>query len=212
MNWMAWASIGCAVGGGFLLLPGRIRVELGRLAVAVLVCGVCCGWWRLWRVLAVCMTWTRPTPEQQAQRRAEERHRTLSALCKPIKGERSVSMGGGTTGAKPKERMLKSAAYENAVRNVGYCVRCGFVCRPQLCHRDEGKGMGLKTDSRECWAGCGPHDGTPGCHHFIGTAGALSKQERRAEDLRLGALTRATVKRLGLWPKSVPMWDEGDAQ
>jgi hypothetical protein len=58
--------------------------------------------------------------------------------------------------AQPKENILKSAAYENAVRDLGYCVRCGLECRPQFCHRDEGKGTGIKTDVREGWAGCGP--------------------------------------------------------
>lgn len=119
---------------------------------------------------------------------------------------RAVTYQGATTGPKPKECVLKSPAYENAVRAIGRCMRCGYVCRPQFCHRDEGKGGHIKTDVREGWAGCGPHDDTMGCHFFVGTSGTLSKEERRAEDLRLGALTRAEVERLGLWPRSVPRW------
>ena len=122
--------------------------------------------------------------------------------------ERTGTYAGSTARPAPKENVLKSAAYENAVRLIGRCMRCGYVCRPQFCHRDEGKGGHIKTDVREGWAGCGPHDNTMGCHYFVGTSGSLSKEQRRAEDLRLGALTRAEVLRLGIWPKSVPLWRE----
>lgn len=133
-----------------------------------------------------------------------ERHPVaLSPLAK------APNYAGSVSGmAVPKANMLKSAAYENAVRGLGYCVRCGYVCRPQFCHRDETKGGMLKTDVREGWAGCGPHDNTLGCHYFVGTSGTLSKAERRAEDLRLGAITRVEVRRRGTWPASVPAWEE----
>ena len=62
--------------------------------------------------------------------------------------------------------------------------------------------MGIKTDVREGWAGCAD------CHYFVGTSGKLPKAERRAEDLRLGGLTRAELLLTGTWPKSAPMWNE----
>lgn len=142
-------------------------------------------------------TWTAPV---------KLRDREPPAVVQRV--ERAGTYSGSTTGPEPKENVCKSAAYENAVRSIGRCMRCGYVCRPQFCHRDEGKGQGIKTDVREGWAGCGPHDNTMGCHFFVGTSGSLPKEERRAEDLRLGAETRAEVRRLGRWPKNVPMWKE----
>lgn len=139
--------------------------------------------------------------EQRASR-AEREPKTLHRL------ERPGVYSGTTAGPAPKENVLRSPAYENAVRALGFCVRCGWVGRPQFCHRDEGKGIGIKTDVREGWAGCPPHDGLTGCHYEVGTSGTLTKQQRRAEDKRLGAITRAEVLRRGLWPKNVPMWEE----
>jgi len=107
----------------------------------------------------------------------------------------------------PKEGALTSEAYRRAVRGLE-CMRCGYPPRSQFCHTDEGKGAGIKTDDRKGWAGCGPHDGTPGCHHFVGTSGTLPKAERRAEDARLAAKTRETLRARGLWPKGVPEWSE----
>jgi hypothetical protein len=108
--------------------------------------------------------------------------------------------------AVPKDGALESAAYENAVRSLGYCVRCGLVGRPQFCHRDAGKGFGIKTDVRQGWAGC------DGCHAWLGGhkgGGRMPKDQRRAEEDQLAAITRAEVLRRGLWPKSVPTWIEG---
>ena len=113
----------------------------------------------------------------------------------------------GVSAAAPKEDVLTSEAYRRAVRGLE-CMRCGYPPRSQFCHTDEGKGAGIKTDDRKGWAGCGPHDGTPGCHHFVGTSGTLPKAERRAEDARLAAKTRETLRARGLWPKGVPEWSE----
>ena len=78
----------------------------------------------------------------------------------------------------PKERAIQHAGYMAAVRKLpcGMCETGGFT---QFCHADEGKGMGIKTDCRLGWPGCGPHDGEPGCHWLIGTSGRLSRSERR---------------------------------
>lgn len=112
------------------------------------------------------------------------------------------SYGGGASGvAVAKENASQHSGYMEAVRGLGYCVRCGKVCRPQFCHRDEGKGIGIKTDCREGWAGCAD------CHHFVGTSGTLPREERRAEDLEMGRRTRAAVKAAGTWPARLPAWE-----
>ncbi|HYE70952.1 MAG TPA: hypothetical protein VD932_05440 [Aquabacterium sp.] len=122
--------------------------------------------------------------------------------------------------AHPKEDVCTSGAYIAAVRKLGVCMRCGYQPPTtlkralQFAHADEGKGGAIKTDVRRGWLACGPHpdpvtrEVVPGCHHEVGTAGKLTKARRRAEESRLGAKTRAAVRRAGLRPKSVPPWKE----
>lgn len=122
--------------------------------------------------------------------------------------------------AHPKDDVCTSGAYIAAVRKLGVCQRCGYQPPPtikralQFAHADEGKGGAIKTDVRRGWLACGPHPDpvtgkvVPGCHHEIGTAGTLTKAQRRAEETRLGAKTRMAVRRAGLWPRSVPPWKE----
>jgi hypothetical protein len=84
------------------------------------------------------------------------------------------------------------------VRDLGFCVRCSRACRPQFCHRDQGKGTGLKTDCRLGWAGC------PACHELVGSTGKLGKAGRRDEEDELARRTRAEIRRRGWWPKNLP--------
>lgn len=154
------------------------------------------------------MTWGNKLAEHR-ERREAERKTNMAVLLLPHRSLNVGWYGKAETVAAPKESMLESAAYEAAVRNLGYCVRCGRTCRPQFCHADMGKGQSIKTDVRRGWAGCGrwsPMD--PGCHYVVGTSGTLPKAERRAEDERLGRLTRDAVRKAGTWPKGVPDWVE----
>jgi hypothetical protein len=109
-----------------------------------------------------------------------------------------------------KSMPLQHAGYMDLVRSMA-CYRCRHRPRSQFCHRDEGKGGGLKTDCREGWPGCGPHDGMPGCHWYVGTSGNLPKAQRRAFELEAGAATRAAVIASGQWPKRLPLWEESPA-
>lgn len=113
-----------------------------------------------------------------------------------------------------KENVVTSLVYQARVRKLP-CARCGIVGFSQFCHSDEGKGMGIKTDDRRGWPGCGPHlEGgqmVNGCHWFVGTSGSLKQSERRELEARMSAETRLQILRLGLWPKSLPLW-EADAE
>ena len=153
------------------------------------------------------MTFSRPTQQQRQRESAARRRRNLKALATPSRALVRGTYTGTTAAPVPKEDVLTSEAYRRAVRGLE-CMRCGYPPRSQFCHTDEGKGAGIKTDDRRGWAGCGPHDGLAGCHHFVGTSGTLPKAERRAEDARLAAKTRETLRARGLWPKSVPEWSE----
>jgi hypothetical protein len=119
---------------------------------------------------------------------------------------RPVSRGtyAGSTSGTPvaKENALQHAGYMDAVRSLARCMRCGRgLLRAVFCHRDCGKGTGLKTDCREGWAGCDE------CHHLVGTSGQLPKPVRRAVELMLGALTRHEVGAAGAWPAGLPAWE-----
>jgi hypothetical protein len=142
--------------------------------------------------------------ERDKNRHARQQLEAVSTVPRLHRG----TYAGTTAGPAPKENVLESPAYENAVRALGVCVRCWYACRPQFCHTDQGKGAGIKTDVRLGWAGCGPHGNSMGCHHYVGTSGSLSKEERREEDRRLSAITRRLLRQRGLWPASVPEFIE----
>jgi hypothetical protein len=147
------------------------------------------------------VTWARaPQPTREQRLRARQKR-----MAAQVVRARASTMSGTTTGPHPKEEALESAAYERAVRDLGYCMRCGWRGRPQFCHRDQGKGAGIKTDVREGWPGCASCHGALGGHTG---AARLPKEVRRAEELHLGFLTRRAVRAAGTWPKSVPDWEE----
>jgi len=110
-------------------------------------------------------------------------------------------------GPIPKENALQHLGYMALVRKLP-CARCGIVGFSQFCHADEGKGGAIKTDCRRGWPGCGPHNGQPGCHWYVGTSGRMPKAERRAFEEQAGQSTRATIIAAGQWPKRLPLWKE----
>ena len=113
-------------------------------------------------------------------------------------------------------REIKPILKENAIQHQGYmaivrtlaCARCGSIGLSQFCHADEGKGMAIKTDCRRGWPGCGPHNGEPGCHWFVGTSGRMSKAGRREFEHWAGDCTRRAVVAAGRWPANLPRWTE----
>jgi len=106
----------------------------------------------------------------------------------------------GTATPVPKEGAIQSPAYERAAKALGYCMRCGCLRARDgfldFCHRDMGKGQGIKTDSREGWPGCRR------CHEVVGRE--LPRPVRRAVEYLLGVMTRAAVREAGTWPKNLP--------
>lgn len=114
---------------------------------------------------------------------------------------------GGTGAGVAKEKPLVCEEYRAIVRQMP-CAHCRINGYTQFCHSDAGKGMGLKTDDRRGWPGCGPHDNKPGCHHLIGSTGTFTKQQRRDLEDEYARRTRAEIVRRGLWPKGLPMWTE----
>ena len=111
--------------------------------------------------------------------------------------------------AVPKDEPLQHRAYMAAVRALP-CDLCRTHAGSQFCHADilgkGGKGTGIKSDCRLGWPGC------PACHYYVGTSGAMPKEVRHRYEAAAGKRTRAEVRRLGLWPATLPAWaDEVNA-
>jgi len=122
----------------------------------------------------------------------------------PIPREMAERISYGTARlsvAVPKAEPVQHQGYMRAVRGLA-CYRCGKPPRSQFCHADEGKGAGIKSDCRLGWPGCAQ------CHHDIGTARVLPKQERREWEAQAGHATREQINRLRLWPARLPQWSE----
>lgn len=100
-----------------------------------------------------------------------------------------------------KEAAVQHAVYFQLVRMLP-CAHCGKHGPSQFCHRDMGKGMGLKTDCREGFPGC------PECHTLLGSSGRIPREERRELELKYGRETRAKINDMGIWPKRLPQWKE----
>ncbi|MNL47534.1 hypothetical protein D3C87_1703270 [compost metagenome] len=110
--------------------------------------------------------------------------------------------------AQPKEGVIEHEGYKRLVRQLP-CAHCGIEGYTQFCHSDEGKGIGIKTDSRRGWPGCGPHGESAGCHHRIGSTGAFTRDERRALEGQYAAQTRAIIIAAGDWPIGLPLLENG---
>lgn len=144
--------------------------------------------------------------EQYAKDREAKRAAQRAALMVPSRSLHRGTYSGGVSGeAVPKEDASQHAGYTAAVRALGYCMHCLRTCFPQFCHRDCGKGGGIKTDVREGWPGCDECHGLLGGHNG---GGRMPKEQRRALELDLARRTREAVIAAGTWPKDFPMWEE----
>lgn len=72
------------------------------------------------------------------------------------------------------ELTYRSLKWRKNVASLDACVRCGSW-GVQAAHRDQGKGMGIKTSDALTAALC------PSCHTELGEGKNLSRAERRAE-------------------------------
>lgn len=77
----------------------------------------------------------------------------------------------------------------------------GPDARPEAAHPNTGKGMGLKTDDRECFPLCtvGAND----CHGGFDQRAMYSKEKRRELEPLWGNQTRATLRSLAMFDNRV---------
>lgn len=74
---------------------------------------------------------------------------------------------------KPRPSSPEERAWYAKVHRIENCVMCGRY-GIEVAHRDEGKGMGMKTHYTLTAALCSV------CHHALGNGHKLSRDERRA--------------------------------
>jgi hypothetical protein len=91
----------------------------------------------------------------------------------------------------PKPQTYRSEAWLRAVATLP-CVICDQEGETQAAHRDEGKGMGIKTD--DCWTAalCVK------CHAYYGESGAETRERKRDIMNRAILTTIAELARRGL--------------
>jgi len=90
-----------------------------------------------------------------------------------------------------RQPTYRSKKWLNAVRSIECCVLCGSY-GVEAAHRDEGKGMGLKTADCATAAIC--HT----CHHEAGNGNKLSRDDRRAMMDRAIVLTLIELVNRGI--------------
>ncbi len=75
----------------------------------------------------------------------------------------------------PKQGVYRSEKWKAAVREMGFCIRCGSTDSLECAHRDEGKGMGMKaSDALTCLL-------CRACHYALGNGKDLDRDTKRAE-------------------------------
>ena len=95
-----------------------------------------------------------------------------------------------TTAPAPKEGRHESTAWRRAVAGLP-CVLCGRQGETQCAHRNEGKGLGLKTDDALTAALCAA------CHSAIDQGKEFNREERRQLMDRAILLTVRQLARIG---------------
>jgi len=88
-----------------------------------------------------------------------------------------------------KDRPVRSEDYRRLVAALP-CFLCGIEGFSQAAHADEGKGLGMKSSDLTCWPACGTRPGKTGCHFDVGTAGYMTRDERRTLEQNAAAHTR----------------------
>lgn len=99
----------------------------------------------------------------------------------------------------PKAVIVQSEEYRRLVASLP-CVHCGFHGRSQAAHPNTGKGMGMKTDDRDCFPLCAPRPGDSGCHYLFDQGAMFTKADRRVVEKRWTTQTQREIQRRGLWP------------
>lgn len=119
----------------------------------------------------------------------------------------AMKMVSGEVKACPKDEPVRSEAYRRVVATHA-CKVCGIVGYSQAAHPNTGKGMGTKTDDRECFPLCCDRPGVRGCHAKFDQGALFTKEARRLVEQAWAADTRRAIEAAGDWPADLPKWQE----
>lgn len=131
------------------------------------------------------------------------------ARSAPSRATRTAVMADCSAAAAPVEKLdtMRSEAYRRLVAAMP-CKHCGVWGHSQAAHPNTGKGAGLKTDDRECFALCADRPGVPGCHPKFDQGALFSKLTRRLIEAAWAADTRRAIQAAGTWPANLPLWSD----
>lgn len=104
-----------------------------------------------------------------------------------------------------KGEYLRHEGYRRAVASLPCCV-CGIAGFSQAAHSNRGKGAGLKTDDRTCFALCCDRPGVKGCHPKYDQYELYPKAAAALVAEAWGADTRRKIEMKGQWPADLPKW------
>ena len=107
---------------------------------------------------------------------------------------------------QPKAEFVRCEAYRRLVAAMP-CKACGIQGYSQAAHPNTGKGAGIKTDDRECFALCCDRPGVQGCHPKFDQGALYPKLVRQALEPAWSADTRRYLIARDLWPKNLPRLD-----
>ena len=111
----------------------------------------------------------------------------------------------------PKESAVEHEGYRRLVASLP-CIRCGIHGISQAAHPNTGKGAGIKTDDRRCFPLCCDQPLRRGCHPLFDQGAIYSKEERRALEVSWGRETRADIRRRGLWPDDLEVFEDESSE
>lgn len=83
----------------------------------------------------------------------------------------------------------RSEAYRRLVAALP-CACCGIYGRSQAAHPNTGKGMGLKTNDRDCFPLCSDGPDWRGCHSLFDQGALYPKAARREKEVEWAEQTR----------------------
>ena len=108
---------------------------------------------------------------------------------------------------RPKKTVWKNEAYRRLVASFD-CEHCGKGAPSQAAHAEQGKGMGIKSDDRTCFAACADSPGRRGCHSILGQSGMFTRDQRRVIEQNHARKTREAIRQSGQWKESWPVFEE----
>ena len=96
----------------------------------------------------------------------------------------------------PKALRIESKAYRQWVATLA-CMGCGIEGHTQCAHREEGKGMSMKTSDLETFPLCSIRPGHMGCHYQHTMLIDMTRDDRRHLEAKYVAQTQSLALEAG---------------